>query len=59
VTVNHEHMTDDEISASIALHEQELGIPATDPLTRPLDRLVDMVLHAFPGLDPLAVAVGQ
>jgi uncharacterized NAD-dependent epimerase/dehydratase family protein len=56
ITINHEHMTDDEISASIVEHERELGIPATDPLTRPLDRLVDMVLQAFPGLDPLLVA---
>jgi uncharacterized NAD-dependent epimerase/dehydratase family protein len=56
ITINHEHMTDDEISASIVEHERELGIPATDPLTRPLDRLVDMVLQAFPGLEPLLVA---
>jgi uncharacterized NAD-dependent epimerase/dehydratase family protein len=56
ITINHEHMTDDEISASIDEHELELGIPATDPLTRPLDRLVDMVLQAFPGLDPILVA---
>lgn len=51
ITVNHEHMTDDEIGASIDEYELEFGIPATDPLTRPLERLVEMVLLAFPALD--------
>lgn len=50
ITINHEHMTDDEIGAAIDEHELELGLPATDPLTRPLDRLVDMVLLAMPEL---------
>ncbi len=50
VTINHEHMTDDEISAAIDEYELDLGVPATDPLTRPLDRLVDMVVDAFPAL---------
>jgi uncharacterized NAD-dependent epimerase/dehydratase family protein len=50
VTVNHEHMTDEEIGASIDEYELEFGIPATDPLTRPLGRLVEMVLRAFPAL---------
>ena len=51
VTVNHEHMTDREIGEAIVTLEHELGLPATDPLTRPLDRLVDMVLLAFPELE--------
>jgi uncharacterized NAD-dependent epimerase/dehydratase family protein len=50
LTINHEDMSDSEISAAIALYESELGIPATDPLTRSADRLVDMVLRAFPQL---------
>lgn len=50
ITVNHEHMTDAEIGEAIATLELELGLPATDPLTRPLDRLVGMVLLAFPEL---------
>lgn len=53
VTVNHEHMTDAEISAVIDEYELELGMPVTDALTRPLDRLVDMVLRAFPALEAL------
>ena len=51
LTINHEHMTDAEVSAAITLYELELGIPATDALTRPRDRLVDMVLGGFPELE--------
>jgi uncharacterized NAD-dependent epimerase/dehydratase family protein len=50
LTINHEHMTDAEVTAAITLYELELGIPATDALTRSPDRLVDMVLGAFPEL---------
>lgn len=52
ITINHEHMTPEELAASIDEHELELGVPATDPLTRPLDELADMVLAAFPALRP-------
>ena len=51
LTINHEDMTDAEVSAAIVLYELELGIPATDALTRPTTRLVEMVLHAFPEID--------
>lgn len=51
VTINHELMTDAEVGETIEEYERELGLPATDPLTRPLDRLVEMVLTAFPALD--------
>lgn len=50
LTINHEHMTDAEVSAAITLYELELGIPATDALTRSPDALVDMVVRAFPHL---------
>ncbi|WP_345750924.1 DUF1611 domain-containing protein [Microbacterium rhizophilus] len=50
ITVNHEGMTDAEIGEAIDDIELEHGLPATDPLTRPLGRLVDMVLLAFPHL---------
>src|SRR6185312_8505443 len=43
VTINHEDMTEDEIGIAIAEHCLELGLPATDPLTRPGSELVDMV----------------
>jgi len=50
LTINHEDMTDAEVSAAIILYELELGIPATDALTRPTSRLVEMVSAAFPAL---------
>jgi uncharacterized NAD-dependent epimerase/dehydratase family protein len=48
LTLNHEDMSDAELSAAIIRYERELGIPATDALDRSPDRLVDMVLSAFP-----------
>lgn len=56
VTINHEHMSDDEIGEAIIDYELELGMPVTDALTRPLDRLVDMVLSAYPSLTAATVA---
>ena len=50
LTINHESMTEAEVSAAITLYECELGIPVTDALTRPRERLVEMVLSAFPRL---------
>jgi len=50
VTINHEEMTPEEIDAAIADHRLRLGLPVTDPLTRPASELVDMVLLAFPEL---------
>lgn len=50
ITINHENMTDAEVTAAITLYELELEIPATDALTRPTDRLVDMVVRRFPKL---------
>ena len=55
ITINHELMTDAEITEAIDEHELELGLQATDPLTRPLSRLVDMVFDAFPSLRPTVV----
>jgi len=52
LTLNHEHMTDAEVTAAITMYEFELGIPATDALTRSPERLVEMVLRAFPELEP-------
>ena len=51
LTINHEKMTDDEVDVAITLYELELGIPATDALSRPPERLVDMVIAAFPELE--------
>jgi uncharacterized NAD-dependent epimerase/dehydratase family protein len=56
VTINHEHMDDAEIGSTIDEYELELGMPASDPLTRPVERLVEMVLLAFPGVERGRVA---
>lgn len=56
LTLNHENMTEAEVDAAIELYEAELGIPATDALTRPTARLVGMVLSAFPKLERKLVA---
>jgi uncharacterized NAD-dependent epimerase/dehydratase family protein len=50
VTINHENMTDTDIAAAISLYEVQLGLPVTDALTRSPDRLVEMVMRAFPDL---------
>ncbi len=56
LTINHENMTDADVSAAIALYEIELGVPVTDALTRPTQRLLDMVFAAFPELDKAPTA---
>jgi uncharacterized NAD-dependent epimerase/dehydratase family protein len=50
LTINHENMTDAEVSAAITRYELELAIPATDALWRSPEHLVEMVLGAFPEL---------
>ncbi len=51
LTLNHENMSNTEVSAAFTQYEQELGIPTTDALTRSPERLVEMVLSAFPELN--------
>ena len=59
LTLNHENLTTVELDAAMTLYEGELGIPVTDALTRSPERLVEMVLGAFPRLaEALAVATG-
>ncbi len=50
VTINHENMSDAEVSSAILRYEYELGIPTTDALSRPSERLVDMIIRGFPKL---------
>lgn len=50
VTINHENMSDADVSAAILRYEDVLGVPTTDALSRPSGRLVEMVLRAFPKL---------
>lgn len=57
LTINHENMTEPEISAAIKLYQKALGIPATDALARPPERLVEMVCSAFPELQEKLAAL--
>ena len=50
ITINHEHMSDAEVTGAIERYESEFSVPATDALTRSSDRLVAMVVLAFPEL---------
>ena len=50
ITLNHENMNDANVDATILKYELEYGIPTTDALTRSPERLVEMVLGAFPQL---------
>lgn len=59
ITINHEGMTPAEITTSIEDHRLALGLPVTDPLTRPLGELADMVLTAFPAVRERSVATRQ
>jgi uncharacterized NAD-dependent epimerase/dehydratase family protein len=59
LTINHENMTDALVTAAIARYEAELGIPATDALTRSPDRLVEMVVAAFPALREKLTVAGR
>ncbi|HET8929526.1 MAG TPA: DUF1611 domain-containing protein [Acidimicrobiales bacterium] len=59
ITINHEHMNEVEIGQAIDRYEHELALPATDPLTRPLDRLADIALDALPSLRPLLAEAGR
>jgi uncharacterized NAD-dependent epimerase/dehydratase family protein len=51
LTINHENMTASEVDASIIQYERELGIPVADALTCSAERLVEMILSAFPVLE--------
>ncbi len=50
VTLNHEGMSETEITTTIAAQSQILGLPVTDALARPAAQLLAMVVAAYPGL---------
>lgn len=56
LTINHENMTEAEVNLAITLYESELGIPTTDALAGPPQRLVEMVFAAFPELEKMLTA---
>ena len=56
ITVNHENLDDEAVAVAIDGYQAELGLPATDALTRPPADLVAMVLGAFPHLEGAVTA---
>ena len=50
VTLNHEGMSDAEITNTIVAQTEKLGLPVTDALSRPAAHLLAMVVAAYPGL---------
>ncbi|NSX56981.1 DUF1611 domain-containing protein [Parasulfitobacter algicola] len=50
VTLNHEGMSEAEITNTIAGLSERLGLPVTDALSRPAAHLLAMVVAAYPGL---------
>ncbi len=50
VTLNHEGMSEAEISGTITAQSEILGLPVTDALSRPAAHLLAMVIAAYPGL---------
>ncbi len=50
VTLNHENMSDKEITDTIASQSHALELPVTDALRRPAAHLLAMVLAAYPDL---------
>jgi uncharacterized NAD-dependent epimerase/dehydratase family protein len=50
VTLNHEGMTEVEITETIAAQSHKLGLPVTDALARPVAHLLAMVDAAYPRL---------
>ncbi len=58
VTLNHERMSEAEITKTIAAQSEILGLTVTDALSRPAAHLLAMVAAAYPGLQlgtPVAV----
>ncbi len=56
LTINHENMDDQQVSAAIGRYERELGLTTTDALTRSPASLVEMVFTAFPELAEISSA---
>ena len=59
MTINHENMSEADVDAAITLYGGELGIPATDALTKSPEELVNMVFSAFPGLQDKLTVLAQ
>ena len=59
ITLNHEAMTSIDVIRTIGSLSRDLGIPVTDALTQPEVHLTDMVLAAFPQLQPIPISAAE
>ncbi|WP_299729348.1 DUF1611 domain-containing protein [uncultured Tateyamaria sp.] len=59
VTLNHEGMSETEITNTIIGQTKKLGLPVTDALGRPEAHLLAMVVAAYPGLQQETVGVAM
>lgn len=50
VTINHENMSNKELSDSITTYEEQLHLPTTDVLTHGCDKLITSILEKYPEL---------
>ena len=50
LTLNHEGMSDAEVTNAISVQTDKLDLPVTDALSRPAAHLLAMVVAAYPGL---------
>ncbi|MBW4709837.1 DUF1611 domain-containing protein [Roseobacter sp. YSTF-M11] len=50
ITLNHEGMSEAEITNTIVAQSDKLGLPVTDALSRPAAHLLAMIVAAYPGL---------
>ena len=50
VTLNHEGMSEAEITDTIVAQTEKLGLPVTDALSRPAAHLLAIIVAAYPGL---------
>ena len=59
LTLNNEGMSDAEIDTAITIYERELGFPVTDALTRPIEKLVEIVRLNYPHFFMRAIVAAQ
>ncbi|WP_227939838.1 DUF1611 domain-containing protein [Alkalihalobacillus deserti] len=50
VTINHENMSDKELTTTISEYEEDLKLPTTDALKFGCDKLIASIFDAYPGL---------
>ncbi|WP_119968309.1 DUF1611 domain-containing protein [Shewanella japonica] len=58
LTLNHEQMSTDEVLTAISGYSTQFGIPVTDPLSQPIEHLLQIVLSKYPLIENKFVEQG-